>query len=436
MELFDVLLSTNPWWRGDKPEVPALTRDGFEGIDDSFNQAKQMICVQGLRRVGKTTLIMQLIRKLLDGGVKPESILYISLDDPRLLSVSYPILEAHDVWGKRFGEKKGFLLVDEAHFADRFDLQLKRIWDAHKLPTLFTGSVALFLKKGISDSLAGRVETITLPPLSFGEFLKFRNVKHVSFESFEDMREKSYMLSDMVYAALYDYISVGGFPEILDMELAEAMRYLRETYVERVLMKDIPAVFGRIDTMKLFTLFVLLAERSGSKVNFTELSSSTGLKIDTVMKYIEIMETSGIVRFVRRLSRSFGRSKRVMPKVYLPSASLLRSFKEISISEGALVENAVENHLPGEKHYWEGDAEVDFVAGGIPIEVKFSNRPEDALKGLRDLRKHLEFEQAVVVTRDRTGDETQKDFSVVYVPAAAFLLGKGILAGAKQPKTL
>ncbi len=425
MDLFDILLSMNPWWRGEKPEVPALKRDRFLDIKSSFKLVKRMVCVQGLRRVGKTTLIMQLVRELLGNGVKPERILYISLDDPRLLSVSHPILEAHDVWTKRFGQKKGFLLVDEAHFADRFDLQLKRIWDAHKLPTVFTGSVALFLKKGISDSLAGRVDTITIPPLSFAEFLRFRDVNHFLFGSLEEMKTKSYMLSDQVYAALYDYISIGGFPEILDMDLGSAMRYLRETYVERVLMKDIPAVFGRIDTMKLFTLFVLLAERSGSKVNFTELSNSTGLKIDTVIKYVEVMEASGIVRLVRRMSRSFGRSKRVMPKAYLPSSSLLRSFKEISVSEGALVENAVENHLPADKHYWGGDAEVDFVVGDIPIEVKFSNRPTDALKGIRDLRKYFEFDQAIVVTRDETGDESCKDFRVTYVPAAVFLLGKG-----------
>ncbi|TYB91502.1 MAG: AAA family ATPase, partial [Kosmotoga sp.] len=155
MELFDVLLSMNPWWRKSVIDFPETKRDTFKEVKKLFDSAKTMISLQGLRRVGKSTLIFQLINELIEKGTEAEEILYISMDDPRLISFNFPIIESFELWLKRFGRKKAYLFVDEAHFSKNFDLQLKRIYDNYRPKILFTGSASLFLKKGISESLAG-----------------------------------------------------------------------------------------------------------------------------------------------------------------------------------------------------------------------------------------------------------------------------------------
>lgn len=422
MELFDILLSMNPWWRGSMIGVPEIKRDAYDEVEELYNSINTMISIQGLRRVGKSTLIFQFISELLEEGADPEDILYISLDDPRLISFDYPIIEAYELWLKRFGRKKAHLFVDEAHFSKSFDLQLKRIYDNYGPKIVFTGSASLFLKKGISESLAGRVISVPMNPLSFREFLRFKNLRVESFVSIEEAVDNAYKLPVKIYSLFHEYLIIGGFPETLTLKPEMVKRYLRETYVERVLLKDIPTIFGNVDSLKLLSTFAILAESTGNKINFTEISSSLRLKIDTVIKYSDYIKASGLVHFVQRMSKSVRARRNIMPKVYLAHPSIAGAFSEITLNEGILVENAVENHLKADKHYWEGKQEVDFVVNGTPIEVKFSNKPETALKNLQELSKYLDFNKAIVITRDILERKHLNDKDVFFIPAAVFLL--------------
>ncbi|TYB84305.1 MAG: AAA family ATPase [Kosmotoga sp.] len=97
MELFDVLLSMNPWWRKSVIDVPETKRDTFKEVKKLFASAKTMISLQGLRRVGESTLIFQLINELIEKGTEAEEILYISLDDPRLISFNFSIIESFEL---------------------------------------------------------------------------------------------------------------------------------------------------------------------------------------------------------------------------------------------------------------------------------------------------------------------------------------------------
>jgi len=424
MELFDILLSMNPWWRGSKIEVPEIKREAYDEVQELYNTSKTMICIQGLRRVGKSTLIFQFINELLTNGADPEDILYISLDDPRLISFDFPIIEAYELWLKRFGRRKAYLFVDEAHFSRNFDLQLKRIYDNYGPKIVFTGSASLFLKKGISESLAGRVISVPMNPLSFREFLRFKNLKVESFASLEEAIDNAYKLPLEIYSLFHEYLLIGGFPETLTLKPEMAKRYLRETYVERVLLKDIPTIFGNVDSLKLLSTFAILAESTGNKINFTEVSSSLRLKIDTVIKYSDYIKASGLVHFIQRMSKSVRARRNIMPKVYLAHPSIAGAFSEIRLNEGVLVENAVENHLKADKYYWEGKREVDFVVNGIPVEVKFSNKPETALENLQELSRYLDFKRAIVVTRDILKKENSNDKEIFFIPAAVFLLSE------------
>lgn len=424
MDLFDILLSMNNWWRNENIDVPDTRRKAYEQIKSLMELNKFMVCIQGLRRVGKSTLINQIISDLIQNGVKPESILYISLDDPRLLNHEFPILEAYELWKERFGFKKGYLFIDEIHFSKKFDLQLKRIWDRDKPNVIFTGSVALFLKKGIADSLAGRVITHGLNPLSFIEFLDFKGIEHPFFNSLEDMIVNGFKVSDSIYSEFFNYLSSGGFPETIDMDKGLLKSYLRETYIDRVLLKDIPAVFGSVDNNKLLKTFSSLAESSGNKINFSKLSNDLGMKIDTVQKYTDYIRATGLIHFVYRISKSIRSSKKILPKVYLPTTSLIEAFGKIHIQEGSLVESAIENSLTGEKFYWEGKREIDFIIDKTAIEVKFSNNPETAMNNLFELKKYINYEKAIVITKRTTKKEKIQDSPVYFVPAAVYLLKK------------
>ncbi|MFW6121252.1 MAG: ATP-binding protein [Petrotogales bacterium] len=424
MELFDVLLSMNPWWRKSEIYVPETKRDAFKEVKKLFDSAKTMISLQGLRRVGKSTLIFQLINEQIEKGTEAEEILYISLDDPRLISFGFPIIESYELWLKRFGRKKAYLFVDEAHFSKNFDLQLKRIYDNYRPKILFTGSASLFLKKGISESLAGRVISVPMKPLSFKEFLRFKGLEVEGFDSLEVAVDDSYKLPVEIFNLFQEYLLIGGFPETITLDPEIAKRYLRETFIERVLLKDIPTIFGNVDTLKLLSTFAILAESAGNKVNFTKISNSLNLKVNTVMKYTDYIKSAGLMHFIQRMSKSVRTRRNIMPKVYLAHPSIAGAFSEVKLDKGILVENAIANHLKDDIYYWEGKKEVDFLANGMPIEVKYSNKPELALKNIKELSKYIEFKKAVVITRDTLKKETTDDKVIFFIPVAVFLLIK------------
>ncbi|TYB89344.1 MAG: DUF4143 domain-containing protein, partial [Kosmotoga sp.] len=195
-----------------------------------------------------------------------------------------------------------------------------------------------------------------------------------------------------------------------------------ETFIERVLLKDIPTIFGNVDTLKLLSTFAILAESAGNKVNFTKISNSLNLKVSTVLKYTDYIKSAGLMHFIQRMSKSVRTRRNIMPKVYLAHPSIAGAFSEVKLDKGILVENAIANHLKDDIYYWEGKKEVDFLADGMPIEVKYSNKHELALKNIKELSKYIEFKKAVVITRDTLKKETTDDKVIFFIPAAVFLL--------------
>jgi predicted AAA+ superfamily ATPase len=196
--------------------------------------------------------------------------------------------------------------------------------------------------------------SVPMNPLSFKEFLRFNGLEVESFESLEMAIDNSYKLPVEIFNLLQEYLLVGGFPETLTLDPEMARRYLRETFIERVLLKDIQTIFGNVDTLKQVSTFAILAESTGNKVNFTKISNSLNLKVNTVMKYSDYIRSSCLMHFVQRMSKSVRTRRNIMPKVYLAHPSIAGAFSEVKLDKGILVENASANHLKEGIYYWEG----------------------------------------------------------------------------------
>ena len=168
-KILRVLYSQNPWWVAKRPEetinVPEARRDVYTELENSL-KFERITALVGMRRVGKTTLLMQLIKKLIQ-RVNPLQVLYLSADSVEFQSVELPIKEAFTVYLEKIAPKDTqiYFFVDEAHFSSNWALELKNIWDRHKPKVFVTGSAALTLLKRSKESLAGRVVTYNLPPL-------------------------------------------------------------------------------------------------------------------------------------------------------------------------------------------------------------------------------------------------------------------------------
>ncbi len=179
-ELFSVLQQFNPWWAGAPvADLPNWQRFAarliWQWVTDADN--KRALLLTGARQVGKTTLLRQTVRQLLASGFAPGQVLYATLDHPLLkLAGLERTLQA---WNELHPPVEGrvrYVFLDEIQYMPDWQTWLKHQVDFNRSLRIAATGSANPLRDGSAESGVGRWETIPLPTLSFGEFLKLRDI--------------------------------------------------------------------------------------------------------------------------------------------------------------------------------------------------------------------------------------------------------------------
>ena len=393
----------NPWWgefselsgkyselkrRQFLPEVKKLV------MRESPNRE---VILLGPRRVGKTVLIHHLIESLQsDEGVEASRILYLQIDNPLYVGMSLvQLLEYYqEITGYDWRSKKCFIFFDEIQYLNDWELHLKSIHDEGGASRFTaTGSAQAALSRGSKESGAGRFTDFILPPLLFREYLHFKGREGLVEED-----DEGYFATDIdaLNQDLLDYVNFGGYPEIALSEIgsSEASRYMRTDILDKVLLRDLPSLYGIHDVRDLNRLFTMLAFNSGHELNLEDLSQSSQVSKNTIKRYLDYLEASFLIRRMHRVDQNAKRFKRDHTfKVYLTNSSirtgLFSSMHMQSEQLGHAVETAViaqRFHQMSEYlHYarWKSGRvfhEVDVVRmdAGMQLthatEVKFTDR--------------------------------------------------------------
>ncbi|MBN2318435.1 MAG: ATP-binding protein [Acidobacteria bacterium] len=339
----------------------------------------------GPRQVGKTTLLMNLKKELDRSG---EKTMFLNLDIERDRIHSETQEHLVKKCGLEFGERKGFVFIDEIQRKENAALFLKGLFDmgfSHKL--IVSGSGSLELKAGIHESLSGRKRLFELPPVTFQEFAAYKT--GYSYE--ERMTEFFDVEKEQARTLLDEYLNFGGYPRIVVEPLADEkfkiMDELYRSYVEKDLI-----YWMRIDKPDAFIRMIQRLAASSSRIlNHSRIASETGLSVPTLKNYLWYAEKTFIIR---TLSPFFtNRVKEIVkaPAVYFLDTGLLNYAQGIYGSAvpgrqaGFTFQNWVCTRLLEKTrttgwhlHYWRttDKAEVDFVLDRqkdqVPIEVKFS----------------------------------------------------------------
>jgi hypothetical protein len=198
----------NPWWRGKPvPRMPPIRRWAFEPVLHRLRQGPApFVLLRGPRRVGKTVLQLQVIDKLLRGGMSPNRILRLQLDGlPELRAVAMPILESPigsrtTFWGtpsprRRTPGNRRCCFWMRRKTCRTGAPQVNNLADISQVRGLVTGSSALRIEAG-QDSLAGRVQTIEIGPLLLRKIAAFRGVgtidSYLPHNGLGPLKEKSF----------------------------------------------------------------------------------------------------------------------------------------------------------------------------------------------------------------------------------------------------
>ncbi len=359
----DLLPLFNPWWRDGsvredlaKPYRRKIFIEVVRGLD-----LRQIQLITGLRRVGKSTLLYQLVDHLIGRGVQPRRIVYYSFDvaEDGILEIlrSYSQLTGVDWRSERV-----YLLLDEIQKVDGWSSWLKTIYDSHpNLKIFVSGSSSLHLEEDAQRNLAGRYIVHKVEPLSLIEFFELKTGRTV---------DNPDLWRDDLLAVLEEYLRK-PFPEVVNWSDVLALTYVRESVLEKVMASDLSA--RGLDRFRTYEILSLLFSEPGLYLNVNSLAGEFGMSKKTLYKYLGYMEDSYLIRILRNYRPSVRASSRKMKRIYPYHWSLLYGLVP-KTERGALLESVAASLLNAVYYWREGMREVDFIVvdrnSTMPIEVK------------------------------------------------------------------
>ncbi len=287
-ELVAVLAQFNPWWRGEAiADLPTWRRAAFRELHAWMTQppAPRAVLLSGARQIGKTTLLLQAADTLLRGGVPGANVLYATFDHPilKLAGIDAVI----DAWREREPRADGpeYLLLDEAQFIRDWGTWVKHQVDFRKDRRIaFTGS-AMPLVEADQESGVGRWHTIRLTTLSFYEYLQIKRLELPDLPRLRSLRDLFDWKATDFYrvterAAPYvghfhEYLVRGGFPQTTQVDsITQAQRLLREDIIDKVLKRDMTALFGVRRVLDLEHTFLYLCMHDGGLLDMVDLCAN------------------------------------------------------------------------------------------------------------------------------------------------------------------
>ncbi len=410
-----------------------------------FMDGTEVIVITGMRQVGKTSII----RLVLGNLPKDTQSFYFDLEDMNLLEICNKGADSLVAYLKLLGAdltQRVVVAIDEIQYLKNPSNLLKLLHDHHPaIKLIVSGSSSLEIRSKFSDSLAGRKALFELDTLSFSEFLLFRDEKALRVKEntgtllstvAQGSNEHAMLVESILEPHLSDYLTWGGFPGVtLHQEAERKLSLLRDIHTSYI-RKDIKDIANIEDVMGYNRLLQLLAGQCGNLVNINELSVTVGLSINTVKKYLFLLEQTYVMTLLRPWHSNQRKELTKMPKVYFNDIGLRNiargATNPLAIPDGAQIENFVfcelkKLFIPNETlFFWRtaGGAEVDFIAMrdgiSLPIEVKEGKMKRPAVsRSLRSFITAFSPPVAVVLNGGLSCSMTIEQTTVHFVPLFA-----------------
>ena len=341
-------------------------------IKDRFEEAlstSPAVLLTGARQTGKTTLVEEY--------AKDKNYHYVTFDDLLIMSAA-----------KR--DPKGFIaglpkpvIIDEVQRVPLIFLPIKRDIDTHRIPGryILTGSANPLLINHVGDSLAGRLETLTLFPLSQGELLHRKEDFIKTAFSSERLLPPEETISK---EHLYKLITIGGYPVV--QNLSEPRRHAWfKSYVNDILLQDVQNLAKIEGLSELPNLLKMVALRAGHVLNVAELSRVLGLSVATTHRYLTLLETLYMISFCRPWRSNLEKRLVKAPKSYLVDAGIVSYLQGITaermiaepIFTGHILENFIWSEL-SKQATW-SDIQVDIYHFRTPTGIEVDIVLEDTM---------------------------------------------------------
>ena len=374
-----------------------IERSLFKEIKPYFDSS-QAIIITGMRRTGKTSLL-QFIYQRIDSSNK----LFLDLENP--LNQKYfeesdyeKIKSELEILGLNF-TKKPYLFLDEIQLVKNLPSVVKYLIDHYKVKCFLTSSASFYLKNLFSESLAGRKYLFELFPLTFKEFLLFKNSKIILPKNVGLITKPIF---DTVLNLYNEYLLFGGFPEVVLKKSIEEKKKSLEDIFTSFFQLEVLRLGDFRKNKAIRDLIMVLMERIGSKLVIQKISQELGISRPTIYEYLSFLESTYFLFLVRPFSKKRDVEIRKAPKVYLCDSGLANHFAKLN--EGTVFENNVFQNLrtKGRINYYQrkSGVEIDFILDkSRAFESKINPQPADVTR-LKRLVFELGFKEFKVVSKN------------------------------------
>jgi hypothetical protein len=430
-EILEILTDWNFWA---KEMDVGVKREGYvKELLNLITKTNQIVCISGVRRAGKSTLIKQVVKELIKtAGAK--NTLIVNFEDERFYERSLGVLrQIYDTYLEKVNPgEKPFIFLDEVQEVESWERFVRGLHERGDAKIVVSGSSARLLSGEIATLLTGRHVTLSVYPINFNEFLKFKGVEIKSEVEALAKRVEIRRLLD-------EYLEFGGFPEVV---LSSEKRRILLGYFETIITRDVAERFKIREREKLRTLAKYYLTNISSLMTFNSVSRFLGLPLTTVERFSDHLEVANLIFFIRRLSFSLKEQEKSPRKVYSVDIGLSNSVGfRFARHLGKLMENVVAISLKTrqsfdpklEIYYWRDPLgrEVDFVIKkGLRVEgiIQVCRDPSDEQTKKRELRGLVRamdgfgLKKGLVITEDFEGEEKVKGKKILYRPLWKWLL--------------
>jgi len=423
------LTKFNNWWKDGnvKKDLVGIRREIFYEIIKYIDK-KQIIAIKGQRRVGKTTLMYQIIDFLLnEKKIEKYRILYFSFDEE-----VYDIDEIIEQYQKEILKDriekfdKIYLFLDEIQKLKDFSNKIKILYDLNpNLKIFISGSSSLEIDIGYKESLAGRCIEFILKPLNFNEYLKFKKIV------FDEKRINIYQRD--LEIELLRYVLTSGIIEVINEKSEDFLRkYFIDSILNRIIYFDIVKSYNISEPELLIKIFRIISSKPGMIINYQNLSSELGKDRRTIEKYINYLKYGMLINAIFNFSKNLSTSEKKLKKFYPSIISYPYLFNSELLNLDSILPLIYENIIVNNfdiKYFYRSPSkkEVDFIKIKnnkiIPIELKYKEKiKNDDIDGLLYFLEKFNLVEGILLTKNLKGERKIDNKKIFYIPYIEFLL--------------
>jgi len=408
-------------WKG--KNIPAVIPREINLHDYVNMNVNKIIVLNGFRRVGKTYILYGLINELLKSNSR-EEVVHINFEDERIPLKTEFLSDLLPVADEIFNKKIKYLFLDELHNIPNWSKWLRRVYDNQNIRIFVSGSSSKMSEEEIPTELRGRFLEIKIFPLSFKEFLKFKNL-NFDFKIL-DYSEKE---KPLILKALTEYLTYGGLPETVLIDENKKFE-LAQSYYTTVIKRDIVERYNVKNEESLKALIKLLLDSKEYSIN-KSYNNLKGLGYEigksTLQKYISYIENSYFAFNLPIFSYKIKDQMQYPKKIYFIDNAFINSISTKFLNNfGRLYENIVAIELKRKEkecYYWKNTEkeEVDFIIKKdtkinqliqVCYDITDPDTKKREIKTLLKCSKDLKCNNLLVINQDYSGEENLEWFGI------------------------